>query len=457
MGRIQNAALPATTQHPVLLPPKSHLTTLLVLFIHIENHHASASVVLVSLRESFWLPKGRKVVKDIIKGCVHCRKVCGSTAALPSAPPLPPERVTFTRPFDCVGVDFTGAFNVFDVDEDTLETVQNKAYVCLFTCTSTSAIHLELLHTLTTAEFLLAFRRFCALYSVPKLIISDNGTNFVGCNSFLQQIKNEPEVLSHLDKRRIQWKFNTPRSPWSGGFFERLIGVVKGSLSKALYQRKVSFAELQTLVCEIKTLVKNRPLTYVSESRDEECLTPNRLLYGRDIVIAPPLNELADDEVPYGENIDLRLQYSRLSSALKRFEKVWSKDYLTSLRERHFSNAPSKTIPTLKVGDIVLVNLDDRHRSLWPLGKIVRLIQDRDGNVRSVQVFANGSYYERSINKLVPLEVTDYERCGIEDRRTPDRATLTPVPVPPAPSRPRRRAADEAARLRQQLIDSDQL
>ena len=147
----------------MLLPPKSHLTTLLVLFIHIENHHASASVVLVSLRESFWLPKGRKVVKDIIKRCVHCRKVCGSTVALPSAPPLPPERVTFTCPFECVGVDFTGAFNVFDVNEDTLETVQSKAYVCLFTCTSTRAIHLELLHTLTTAEFFTCLSKILCL------------------------------------------------------------------------------------------------------------------------------------------------------------------------------------------------------------------------------------------------------------------------------------------------------
>ena len=459
-GRIQNASLLTSTLHPVLLPPKSHLTKLLVLFIHIENHHVSASAVLVSLRQVFWLPKGRQVVKDIVKRCVHCRKICGATASLPAAPPLPPERVTFTRPFACIGVDFTGAFNVFDVDGDTLKTVQNRAYVCLFTCTSTRAIHLELLHTLTTAEFLLSLRRFCAYHSVPKLIISDNGTNFVGCNNFLHQIKNEPEVLSHLDKRRIQWKFNTPRSPWSGGFFERLIGVVKGSLSKALYKRKVSFDELQTLLCEIQALVNNRPLTYVSESRDEECLTPNRLLYGRNIVIAPPLNELVDDEIPYKENIDLRLQYSRLSSVLRKYETIWCNDYLVSLRERHYSNASSKTVTSLKVDDIVLVNLDERHRSLWPLGKIIRLIQDRDGNIRSVEVLVNGSYYERSITKLVPVEVTNPERGELEKREMTNNAPLTvlpPVPIPPVPSRPRRKAADEAAQLRQQLMDNNQL
>ena len=130
----------------------------------------------------------------------------------------------------------------------------------------------------------------------------------------------------------IKWKFITHRSPWQGGFYECLIGVVKSSLNKAILNRKLSFVELQTILCEICCLVNSRPLTYMSESIEDEALTPNHLVYGRNIVIAPPLNDFMDD-VPYLESDALRAEYTRLSSVLRRFEKMWVESYLTSCEE----------------------------------------------------------------------------------------------------------------------------
>ncbi|XP_068233569.1 uncharacterized protein [Palaemon carinicauda] len=404
-GRLQNSALRSSTQTPMLLPPKSHLTMLIIRHYHINHHHSSVNTVLVLLRETFWLPKARKTIKYHLAKCVLCRKLRALTFPVPNPPPLPSERVTFTRPFDCIGVDFTGAHNVYDVSSKSLNDIPSKAYICLFTCTSSCVIHLELVRTLSTVDFLLALRRFCALYSTPRVIISDNGSNFKGCNQFLQQIKDEPEVLAHLNHLSIQWKFITPRAPWFGGFYERLIGVVKGSLSKALYHKRVTFDELRTVLCEIKSIVNNRPLTYISDSCEEEFLTPNQLLYGRNIIIAPPLNNLAD-EIPYGENIDVREQYARLCNVLKKFESIWQNDYLTSLRERHYGNQSSSDNPlSLCENDIVLVNLENNHKFLWPLGKITRLIFGRDNTVRSVEVSVHGKLYERSISKIVPLEI----------------------------------------------------
>ncbi|XP_068245307.1 uncharacterized protein [Palaemon carinicauda] len=416
-GRLQNSALPSSTQTPMLLPPKSHLTMLII------------------------------------------RKLRAQTFPVPNPPPLPSERVTFTRSFDCSGVDFTGAYNVYDVSSKSLNDIPSKAYICSFTCTSSRAIHLELVRTLSTVDFLLALRRFCALYPTPRVIISDNGSNFQGCNQFLQQIKDEPEVLAHLNHMSIQWKFITPRAPWFGGFYERLIGVVKGSLSKALYHKRVTFDELHTVLCEIKSIVNNRPLTYISDSCEEEFLTPNQLLYGRNIIIAPPLNNLADNEIPYGENIDVREQYARLCSVLKKFESIWQNYYLTSLRERHYGNQSSSDNPlSLRENDIVLVNLENNHKFLWPLGKITRLIFGRDNTVRSVEVSVHGKLYERSISKIVPLEIPNpvlteelNNDKSYEDFRLPE------VPVPDVPLRPQRKAAKKAALNRKELLIDGQL
>ena len=58
-------------------------------------------------------------------------------------------------------MDFTGALYVKQNNEEV------KVYVCLFTCATSRAVHLEVVTDLTTATFLLAFHRFAAQRSLP--------------------------------------------------------------------------------------------------------------------------------------------------------------------------------------------------------------------------------------------------------------------------------------------------
>ncbi|XP_068240128.1 uncharacterized protein [Palaemon carinicauda] len=182
---------------------------------------------------------------------------------------------------------------------------------------------------MTASDFLLAFRRFVAYHSLRSLIISDNGRNFVGFNNFLKENMEEPEVRSYLEGSGVNWKFITPRAPWFGGFYERLIGVLKGCLSKALYHKRVSFEELRTLLVEFQVVINSRPLTYLSSDRDCEALTPSMLLYGRNVCIPPP-NNLTNDDPDFTSSSDLRAQYLRLSSVLRKFKNSWKRDYLMS-------------------------------------------------------------------------------------------------------------------------------
>ena len=45
----------------------------------------------------------------------------------------------------------------------------------------------------------------------------------------------------------------------------------------------VDYEQLQTLLAEIKTVINNKPLTFLYDETAEEVLTPNHLLYGRKI------------------------------------------------------------------------------------------------------------------------------------------------------------------------------
>ena len=55
-------------------------------------------------------------------------------------------------------------------------------------------------------------QRFSNRYGQPKLITSDNGSNFIS-----------REVQNYATIKRIKCNFNLPKTPWTGGFFERLI------------------------------------------------------------------------------------------------------------------------------------------------------------------------------------------------------------------------------------------
>ena len=54
-------------------------------------------------------------------------------------------------------------------------------------------------------------QRFISRRGTPKLIISDNGENFISA-----------DVQSFAAEHSISWQFNLGSAPWQGGFFERL-------------------------------------------------------------------------------------------------------------------------------------------------------------------------------------------------------------------------------------------
>ena len=174
--------------------------------------------------------------------------------------------------------------------------------------------------------------------------------------------------------------------------------------------------ELTSLVCEIENRLNNRPLTYVENEVDGlETLTPSHLLHGRVLNSIPTIvNKISEIDPDSIDSEIINKSLTVLNKSINKFQNLWSKHYLTSLREFHASKkSPRRGNNELNlcVGDIVLIH-DERPRSLWKLGKINELLPGKDGNIRVVRLNTRYGETIRSINKLYPLEmappISDY-------------------------------------------------
>ena len=158
-GRLDNSSLGLGSRHPILLPSKHRFFELLIREVHEQVKHNGIRDTLTTVRERFWIIRGREAVKRISKDCVVCRKAEGLPYNYGQAPDLPSCRVSDDPPFTNVGLDFAGPLYVQDKKNE-LDENSNKVYVLLFTCASTRAVHLEITPSLTVKSFLSAFRRF---------------------------------------------------------------------------------------------------------------------------------------------------------------------------------------------------------------------------------------------------------------------------------------------------------
>ena len=93
----------------------------------------------------------------VIRKCVTCKKMDSVACPVVRPPDLLTTRVSDDPPFSHTGVDFVGPLYVRSPDESTSSM---KIYICLFTCASTQAVHLELVVDLNVSSFLLAFCQF---------------------------------------------------------------------------------------------------------------------------------------------------------------------------------------------------------------------------------------------------------------------------------------------------------
>ena len=70
-------------------------------------------------------------------------------------------------------------------------------------------------------------------------------------------------MLSFYSNEGITWEYTTAMAPWRGGFYERLVGLVKQGLRKEIGHKLLSWDKLITMITEVEAVINTRPLTYM--------------------------------------------------------------------------------------------------------------------------------------------------------------------------------------------------
>ena len=111
-----------------------------------------------------------------LKKCITCLRWQGKPMLPPRSPDLPMYRIISMHGFQSTGTDFAGPLFVKDIYSKTSE--MYKCYICLFTCATSRAVHLELTPDMTTSAFIRSVKRFVSRRGTPSLLVSDNFKSF---------------------------------------------------------------------------------------------------------------------------------------------------------------------------------------------------------------------------------------------------------------------------------------
>ena len=111
-------------------------------------------------------------------------------------------------------------------------------------------------------------------------MISDNGTNFVGANQELSELRDQlVQNRDRMTSKGIKWTFNPPSAPHFGGVYKTMI---KAAISAILGNADINDEELLTAFTGAESLINSRPLSYqTANHRDNVPLTPNHFLIGQ--------------------------------------------------------------------------------------------------------------------------------------------------------------------------------
>lgn len=367
----------------------------LIAHTHEQILHLGVSSTMAAIRETWWIPRLREKVKKTINKCNVCKVFAAKPFEAPTTSPMPEFRTEESKPFQVTGVDFAGPLH-YKISK----TEEGKCYVLIFTCAASRAVHLEVTKSQTVEEFQRKLNAFITRRTRPRLMISDNAATFKAAAEWIKVIRKSERLQNFLANKEIRWQFNLAKSPWWGGFYERLIKEVKKTLYKTLGRSHLSFEGMEDVIMDIERNLNNRPLVYVESEAESEVLTPNRIMWGSNAYTLEELDEDADE---------LTKMSRRLKKAKQHAWSRWKREYIHALMETHRTNdSDGGDLP--EIDEVVLIIGEEKNRGEWRKGRVIRLVKGADGVVRGVVLLQNGREIERPIQLVCPLEIKVKER-----------------------------------------------
>jgi hypothetical protein len=408
-GRLSRATnISEAERHPIIVPRKSHLATLVVRSCH-DTHHQGRGITIGMIRDKgFWIISCTSVVKSYIYHCTTCRKLRHNPQSQKMSD-IPAIRTEELGPFVHTGMDCFGPFQVKNGRR------YCKAYGVIFTCLSSRAVHLELLDDLSADSFINALRCLIAIRGQVTTLVSDQGTNFKGAQHELKAALDEMDdnkLKAFLSNQMIDFKYNAPTASHAGGVWERLVRIIRSILVTLLSKliHPPDSATLRVFLYEAMAIINGRPLTQhtLHDPMSLKPLTPNDILLMKTTVLVPPPGKF-DEDYP-------RKRWRYVQTLTNQFWKRWRQQYVQDLQMRQKWHTSKRN---LRPGDIVLVKDENQFRGNWVIGRVEKVTPGDDGLVRKVYLALPSliddegkrigavQYIERPIQKLILLVEAD--------------------------------------------------
>lgn len=413
-GRLTNATDIDTDQRfPIVLPYETTFLKLIMIHEHKKLMHAGPHATLASVRMKYWPINGRRCVRKVIHQCVTCFKARPKNVSpiMKNLPTLRVERPS--RCFENCGVDYAGPFML--KCSNRRNAAAQKAYICVFICFATKAVHLELVCDLSTDAFLAALKRFISRRGLCKNIYSDNATCFIGANNILKDLNLLMSSESHKNRihqlmtnHEMTWHFIPPRAPHFGGLWQAAVRSIKKHLNRNVALVKLTYDEFYTLLVQIEACLNSRPLTPLStDPLDLSVLTPGHFLIGDSLVSLPEpdLSNVAHN---------LLSRWKKVQNLVQQIWRRWSVEYLSQLQER--KKWDKSRGPSVKVGSMVIVRETNLPPLQWQLGRVIEVFPGKDGVVRVAMVNTASGPKKRAVRLLCPLPILDNDDTGPKDK-----------------------------------------
>ena len=391
-GRLQHAEISYDSKYPLILPKNHHLTEMIILEAHKQNGHVGRDHVLTHLQQQFWIIHGKATVKSVLKKCFLCR-LRKAKRMFPQMSVLPECRLAWNKPpFSHCGVDLFGPILIKQGRK------RLKRWGVIFTCMTVRGVHLEVVESIDTDDFINSTRRFVNRRGTPTDMYSDCGSNFKGATTELAEFietLDKTKIHTFASSHNIMWHFNPPSAPHMGGAWERLVKSVKEVLAVTMKDRVLTDFQLSTLFTEVESILNNRPLTHASSDiNDYEALTPNHIMLG----LHRKWDYMLDTEE---RDVLSRRKWRQVQGASIDFWNSWRTQYLPLLMKRPCWQG---TAPNYRQGELVVLKDDSPVKGKWNLARIVQVLPGKDDVVRTVEVRTKDGVYVRPVSKLAKLE-----------------------------------------------------
>jgi hypothetical protein len=74
-GRLEHSHLPYDSKHQLILRLAHHITELIIMNEHLRLLHSGPQLLSASLRQQYWIPRMKQVIRPVLHRCLPCLKL----------------------------------------------------------------------------------------------------------------------------------------------------------------------------------------------------------------------------------------------------------------------------------------------------------------------------------------------------------------------------------------------